>query len=136
MDTPPENPPGNNSPDKLPVLLDDVIRLEHIATAARDIAILCAGADAASLDTDMKLRRALINAVQEIGEAASKVSDPTRLLMPSIPWGSIVQMRHIVVHVYWGVDLPRVWNVSVHHVPRLLSVIQDLLNRAEPFERP
>ena len=62
------------------------------------------------------LRRAVLHAIQEIGEAAARMTEAGRALAPQLPWGSIVQMRHIMVHVYWGVDLDRVWSVATDHM--------------------
>ncbi len=61
-----------------------------------------AGRSRPDLDADMLLRRATVHAIQEIGEAAARMSEAGRTLVPELPWGSIVQMRNIVVHVYWG----------------------------------
>ena|SRR5687767_13658556 len=104
--------------------ISDRIRYEHIRNAARDIAQMIADRSRADLDADMILRRATIHAIQEIGEAAARMSDAGRALTPDLPWGSIVQMRHIMVHVYWGVDLDRVWQVAVEDVPPLVSLAE------------
>ena len=104
--------------------ISDRIRYEHIRDAARDIGVMIAGRSRADLDADMILRRATIHAIQEIGEAAARLSDAGRALTPELPWGSIVQMRHIMVHVYWGVDLDRVWQVAVENVPPLVGLAE------------
>lgn len=79
------------------------------------------------LDADDMLRRALINAVQEIGEAAARVTDAGRGRVPGLPWGQIVAMRHILVHVYWGVDHDQLWQVVVDDIPILASQIESAL---------
>jgi uncharacterized protein with HEPN domain len=107
--------------------ISDRIRFEHIAAAARDIATMTAGRTRADLDSDVTLRRAVIHAVQEIGEAAARMSDKGRAVAPSVPWVSIVQMRNIMVHVYWGVDLNRVWRVASEQVPGLLPLAEQAI---------
>ncbi|MGD0770525.1 MAG: HepT-like ribonuclease domain-containing protein [Tepidisphaeraceae bacterium] len=109
--------------------ISDRIRFEHIAAAARDIATMTAGRTRADLDGDMILRRAVIHAVQEIGEAAARMSDEGRAIAPSIPWGSIVQMRNIMVHVYWGVDLNRVWRVASEQVRGLIPLAEQAIQK-------
>jgi uncharacterized protein with HEPN domain len=104
--------------------ISDRIRYEHIRDAAKDIVAMTTGRSRMDLDSDMVLRRAMINAVQEIGEAAARMSNAGRALAPELPWGSIVQMRHIVVHVYWGVDLGRIWLVAIDHVPPLVQIAE------------
>jgi hypothetical protein len=67
----------------------DRIRLLHMLDAARQPLQFSAGRDRQSLDTDLMYRRAVINCIQEIGEAAVRVSDPTRALIPQLPWQQI-----------------------------------------------
>lgn len=69
------------------------------------------------------LLRALTNAVQEIGEAAARLSVEGRARVPGIPWGQIVAMRHVLVHVYWGVDRDRLWKTATEDVPVLLAAL-------------
>ena len=76
------------------------------------------------LASDMMFRRALINALQEIGEAAARVSDQGRARAASLPWGKIVAARHILVHVYWGVDHEQVWKMATIHVPQMIEAIE------------
>lgn len=104
--------------------ISDRIRYGPIRDAARDIVQMTAGRSRADPDSDMLLRRATIHAVQEIGEAAARMSAAGRALVPELPWGSIVQMRNIVVHVYWGVNLDRVWQVALDNVPPLIPLAE------------
>jgi len=89
--------------------------------AASDVATMAAGRTRADLDSDMMLRRALIQAIQEIGEAAARMTDAGRDVAPTIPWTAIVGMRNIVVHVYRGIDLNRVWQVAVDDIAKPAS---------------
>jgi uncharacterized protein with HEPN domain len=61
--------------------------------------------------------------VQEIGEAAAKVSESSRLRVPSLPWGQIVATRHVLVHVYWGVDKDRLWRTAIEDIPILIRLL-------------
>lgn len=70
------------------------------------------------------LLRALTHAVQEIGEAAAHLSIAGRDRVPGIPWGQIVAMRHVLVHVYWGVDRDRLWATATQDVPVLLAELE------------
>lgn len=81
------------------------------------------------------LRRALVNTVQEIGEAAARVTDEGRARMPRLPWGKIVAMRHVLVHVYWGVDSDQLWKVVVEDLPVLERELARALDGWPPSER-
>lgn len=109
--------------------ISDRIRFEHILAAAKDIAFITTSRKRNDLDTDMILRRALLHAIQEVGEAAARVSDAGRGLIPTLPWGSIVQIRHIVVHVYWGIDMDRIWRAATEQVPKLIDLVEDAIRQ-------
>lgn len=107
---------------RLPI--DDRIRVEHMLEAARDIRQYVAGRSRPDLDNNSMLTRAITNALQQVGEAASKVSDVGRARVPDLPWGQIVAMRHVLVHVYWGVDLDRMWKTAVDDIPTLIGSLE------------
>lgn len=104
--------------------VDDRVRVEHMVEAARDILSFVRGRARNDLESDAMLRRAVTNAIQQIGEAAAGTSDLGRLRVPGLPWGEIVAMRHILVHVYWGVDLNRVWATAITDIPLLLAALE------------
>lgn len=102
----------------------DRSRFEHMLSAAHAAMRFVQSRTRADLDHDEMLRRALVNAIQEIGEAASRVTDEGRARARSLPWQSIVAMRHILVHVYWGVDHDQLWKVVIDDLPPLAAAIQ------------
>lgn len=105
--------------------VEDRVRIEHMLEAARDAVLYVRGRKRADLDTDSMLLRALTNAVQQIGEAAARTSEAGRARIPGVPWGQIVAMRHVMVHVYWGVDPNRLWATAVEDVPVLIRLLEE-----------
>ncbi len=103
---------------------NDRERLQHMLEAAQDAQSFITGRARSDLDTDSMLRRALVNALQDIGEAAARVSDEGRARAPTLPWGQIVAARHILVHVYWGIDTDQVWNMAIEDLPVLIAAIE------------
>jgi uncharacterized protein with HEPN domain len=77
----------------------DRVRLVHMLEAACEAAVFARGKTRADLDQDRLLVRGLTSCLQEIGEAASRVSEASRARAPSIPWTRIIGMRHRLVHV-------------------------------------
>jgi uncharacterized protein with HEPN domain len=67
------------------------------------------------------LRRAVVHAIQEIGEAASRVSEVGRSRAASVPWKQIVGMRHRMVHVYYDIDTDAVWEVLERDLGALIA---------------
>lgn len=107
---------------------DDRDRLEHMKNGASAAARFVQGRSRPDLESDDQTRRALVNAVQEIGEAAARVSDVGRAKLPSLPWGQIVAMRHVLVHVYWGVDNDQLWLTATVDIPVLLEAVESVLS--------
>jgi len=44
--------------------------------------------------------------------------------VPGIPWGQIVAVRHVLVHVYWGVDRNRLWSAATSDVRVLIAALE------------
>lgn len=91
--------------------------------AAEQAVTFAQGRSRADLGVDAMLTRALVHAIQEIGEAASKVTEAGRARIPELPWTKLVGMRHRLVHDYWEINLDLVWAV----VERDLSPLIDAL---------
>jgi uncharacterized protein with HEPN domain len=106
--------------------IGDRVRIEHMRLAADAVRRFVDGRSREDVGTDEMLRRALVNAIQDIGEAAANVSDAGRARAANVPWGKIVQMRHFLVHVYWGIDLDRLWDTASLDIPALLAEIDEV----------
>ena len=98
----------------------DRVRLLHMLEAARQAVSFVEGQTRDSLDQNALVRRAVLHCIQEIGEAASRISPDGRAFASALPWNQIVGMRHRLVHVYFDVDLDLVWEVLARDLPRLI----------------
>jgi uncharacterized protein with HEPN domain len=99
-------------------------RLQHMLQAARDALTYCAGRNRADLDDDSMLLRALVNCIQEIGEAAARTSEAGRARVPTLPWAKMVGMRNILVHAYFRIDGDAVWRVVQENLPELVRELE------------
>ncbi len=79
------------------------------------------------LATDDEFSFALLHCFMIIGEAAAKVSEPTRSRTPAIAWKQIIGMRQWVVHRYDRVDDQIVWKTAVENLPDLIARILEFL---------
>lgn len=102
----------------------DRIRIQPMLDAARAAMRFMRDRARGDLDTDELLARAVMHAIQEIGEAASRTTEPSRARVPGVPWTKIVGMRHRLVHVYWGVNMDLVHEVVVRDLPTLVAAIE------------
>ena len=69
--------------------------------------------------------------IQDIGEAASKVSENTRLQFPYIPWSKMVTTRNHIVHNYFGFDMEVVWDVVETKLDELKKQVIDAIKILE-----
>ncbi|MBN8462738.1 MAG: DUF86 domain-containing protein [Dechloromonas sp.] len=106
---------------------EDRIRLEHMLEACQSVARFIAGRQRTDLDQDEMLRFALVRAIEIIGEAASKVSQEGRHVMPAIPWREATGIRNRLVHAYFDVDLDILWRTAKEAVPALLTQLKTAL---------
>jgi uncharacterized protein with HEPN domain len=104
--------------------MDDRIRAQHMLEAARDVAVIAAGRSIEDLRRDMPMRRALINAIQEIGEAAARVTPDGRTKMSGVSWTQMVGMRHRLVRGYDVINLEIVWQVATSEVGPLIAALE------------
>jgi uncharacterized protein with HEPN domain len=65
---------------------DDAIRIRHMIEAARTAERFIAGRQRADLDRDTMLLFAVVQAIQIIDEAGSRVSAEARSTTPFVPW--------------------------------------------------
>lgn len=106
---------------------EDAVRVRHMIEAAEAVHSFIAGRRRIDLDSDRMLLFALVRAIEIIGEAASKLSSEARTSMPSVPWASVVAMRHRLIHAYFDIDRTILWKTATEEIPPLLSVLRAAL---------
>ena len=106
----------------------DRLRLRHMLHAAEKARRLAAHSNRESLDDeDNPVADALIRLVSLIGEAAGRVSEESRVLLPGIPWADVVGMRHRLIHGYFDVDLDILWATVQDSLPPLVGRLETAL---------
>ncbi len=73
----------------------------------------------ADFSCDDILRRAVLQRLTEIGEAASRLSRELRARHPDVEWTDVVAFRNIAVHAYFAVSWKIVWVTATRNVPEL-----------------
>ena len=67
--------------------------------------------------------------LQGIGEAAARVSDPSRELIPGFTWKQVVGTRHIISHEYDRLMPEKLWRVLKHHLPIMVEALAANMHR-------
>jgi uncharacterized protein with HEPN domain len=106
---------------------DDRTSLAHMLRYAQDAAAFIQGRVRQDLDTDRMLYLAVLRALEVIGEAATRVSQPKQDQHPEIPWPQIIALRNRLIHGYDAVDSDRLWQILASDVPKLISDLQNIL---------
>ncbi|CAN5665230.1 DUF86 domain-containing protein [soil metagenome] len=104
---------------------NDLPYLAHIADSITAIQTYVAGGRDVFL-RERLIQDAVIRNFEIIGEAAGRLSTPTRGLSDS-PWKKVVAFRNRLIHGYWSVDVMLVWDVIENELPRLKTEVARLI---------
>ena len=110
---------------------DDRIRVRHMLDAALEAMAFSKNKERGDLDKERMLVLSLVKSIEIVGEAASKVSQDTRDHYPEIPWANIVGMRNRLIHVYFDIDLDRVWDTVTDDLPLLINALEKIVRQEE-----
>ncbi len=97
--------------------LEAIERIERYAERGR-----------AAFASDELIQTWVVHHLQIIGEAVGKLSDESKEQHPQVPWALIKAMRNVLVHLYFGIDLDKVWQAVVRDVPELKERVQSILD--------
>jgi uncharacterized protein with HEPN domain len=111
----------------------DQQRLNDILEALDWIAKAITGRTEAEFIVDETLCYAVAQRLTIIGEAVARLTPEITARHNSVPWPDIVGLRNILVHEYFGIYWPLVWQTAVDHAPVLRVQVAAIL-RAESFE--
>jgi uncharacterized protein with HEPN domain len=76
---------------------------------------------------DSQCQDAVIRRLEITGEAARRISQPTRARISQVPWAAMIGMRNLIIHEYDDVDLQVVWDTVQEHLPNLIQAIEPLV---------
>ncbi len=76
-------------------------------------------------------RRAAVQAVTVIGEAASQIREYLEETLPDVQWRECVGMRNQLVHGYFNIDLDEVWKTIQQDLPALIARLEPMLPEQE-----
>lgn len=107
---------------------DDTVPLRHMRDHAAEAAVLTQDRSREDLDKDRLFALGLTKLVENIGEAAARVSPETRSAHPNIPWKQIVSTRNRLVHGYNEVDFDILWRILSAELPSLLEQLEMILS--------
>jgi uncharacterized protein with HEPN domain len=110
----------------------DRIRLQHMFDHATEAMQMAHGRARKDLDTDRQLNLSLVRLLEITGEAAARVSQPTRRNHPEIAWLEIAGLRNRLVHGYDEVDFDILWDIIQLDLPLLIAALTAILKKRKP----
>ncbi len=112
-------------PNKDYLYLDDI--LESI-TAIEDY---ITDIDFSEFKGNRKTHAATIRELEIIGEAVGKLSDELKSSYTKVQWRDIRDLRNLLIHEYFGVDLEIIWNIVTIDISILKSAIDVILDKKQ-----
>jgi len=88
-----------------------------------------AGKTVEELRENIQLRNAVLYELAVIGEAATRISQETKLRFPGIPWPIVIGMRNVLVHEYERVNVVKVFDTVRRDLPELVRVLTEALEK-------
>lgn len=73
------------------------------------------------------LQSAVIRQFEIIGEAASKITEPT-MMSSAVNWQDVIGMRHKMIHDYFEVSIDVTWDTAANDLAGLKAQIEKILS--------
>jgi uncharacterized protein with HEPN domain len=106
---------------------DDRLPMHQMLEHARDGIDMIRGRDRSEAKTNGMLQLALVQLIQILGEAATRLSHAGRARYPDVPWSQAIGTRHRLVHGYDRVDYEVVWDTIAVDSPPLVAALERAL---------
>jgi len=110
----------------------DAAYLWDMLETAQIVQRLVAGMTFERYCADRDKQLATERALEIIGEAARRVSEPFKQAHSDIPWSAIIGQRNVLAHDYVKIRQDRVWATLTEHVPKLVAALRPLIPPLPP----
>jgi uncharacterized protein with HEPN domain len=110
---------------------DPIVRMRHMRDHALEAMNMLGDKSLQQLENDRMLQLALVQLIEIIGEAASRVPHATRQQYPSIPWQLAADMRNKLIHGYDVIEFEIVYDTVKIDLPVLAQQLDAAIGPAE-----
>ncbi len=107
--------------------LGDRVRLQHILDAISEILSYTEGISFQEFESNSMIFFASVKQLEIIGEAANNLTEEFQNTYGEIDWRTIVGLRNILVHEYFGIDEQIVWGIIKKDIPKLQKEVIRIL---------
>jgi len=110
---------------------DQVVYIKHIRDQIEDIERFLRGWSEKRFIADVKTQKAVARSLEIIGEAVKNLTGKFRLKYPDVDWEGQAGLRDVIVHDYFNLDLPTIWEVVRNDLPLLKKQIKKILEEED-----
>jgi uncharacterized protein with HEPN domain len=89
------------------------------------------GMNQSEFDEDRKTQDAVIRNLEVIGEATKNLPETLQSQAKNVEWRKIMGLRNILVHEYFGVSLPIIWDIVQNKLGPLEEACRKLVNLSQ-----
>ncbi len=104
-----------------------VFRINDILESIEKICRYTDGMNFESFSADDKTVDAVIRNLEVIGEAARHIPEEIQKQYPDLPLPEMRGIRNVLIHEYFGVSLPIIWETTQKNLPPLVPVLKKIL---------
>jgi uncharacterized protein with HEPN domain len=108
---------------------DDTVYLREILDCIAQIEEYTRGVSYETFCAERMRQDAVVKQVENIGEAARKLSKDFRKKHFAVPWLQMINMRHRAAHEYSSIDWRVVWDTVTVDLAPLKKAIIEILNQ-------
>ncbi len=108
--------------------ISDKVRLRHILEAIEEIEDYTNEISFEEFTENSIILFASIKQLEIIGEATKNLSEDLKKKNDTIDWQTIVGLRNVLVHEYFGVDEKIIWEIIKIDLPQFHQEILQILN--------
>ncbi len=101
--------------------------LEDIIEAITRIRSYVGDMEERSFASDIRTQDAVLRNLGVIGEAVGRLPETIDEAAPDVEWRKIRALRNILVHEYFGVNLPIIWDVVQNKLTSVEAACRQLL---------
>jgi uncharacterized protein with HEPN domain len=110
-------------------LHDPIVRICHMRDHAVEAIELLGDRTLDQLQDDRVLQLALVQLIEIVGEAASRIPEGTRQSNPQIPWQLAADMRNKLIHGYDLIEFAVVFDTVKDNLPPLVAQLDAIIGR-------
>ncbi len=107
--------------------IGDKARLNHILDAIADIQSYVKDLGFKEFESNSMVFNACLNQLTTIGETANHLSNELKTTVSNVEWKEIIDLRNVLIHEYFGIDLKIVWDILKTDLPIFKKHIEESL---------